>query len=318
MNRFVRSTATAFALRDPYPWRDLAGLARRGEQLGYRAVFLPEVGSRDTLATLTGLAGETADLILGSGVVPLPSRAPRLLAAAAATVEERAGGRFILGIGTGPPDPGALDRLRMTVAMLRTVLAGETVALPDGSELRLALVPERPPPIWIAALGPRAVRLAGEIADGVLLNWCTPERVVRATEELAEGAATAGRDPEAISVAVYVRACLDQDAAAALAALQTTAGEYASYPAYARQFDSMGLGEDADRSAAAHRHHRPADVSEHLVREVCLLGEPSFAGGRLESYRRAGADLPVVYPVVVPGREPAASARETLEALAPA
>jgi 5,10-methylenetetrahydromethanopterin reductase len=312
-----RTTGTAFALRDPYPWGDLAALARRGEDLGYRALFLPEVGSRDTLAALAGLAGETGDLRLGTGVVPLPSRTPRLLAAAAATVQERSGGRLILGIGTGPSGPGALDRLRATVSMLRAVLSGETATLPDGATFRLGLIPERPPEIWVAALGPRAMRLAGEVADGVLLNWCTPERVVRAKDELAEGAAAAGRDPTAITVGVYVRACLEEDAAAALAAVQAAAGEYASYPAYGRQFASMGLGEDAERSAAAYRHGRPEDVSEHLVREVGLVGERSAAVGRLESYRRAGADLPVVYPVLIPGRDPAGSARATLESLAP-
>jgi 5,10-methylenetetrahydromethanopterin reductase len=313
-----RTAGTAFALRDPYPWGDLAALARRGEELGYRALFLPEVGSRDTLAALTGLAGETRGILLGTGVVPLPSRAPWLLAAAGATVQERSGGRLLLGLGTGPSGPGALDRLRGTVSMLRTALSGGAATLPDGTEFRLGLVPERAPQIWIAALGPKAMRLAGEVADGVLLNWCTPERVARAKEELAEGAAAAGRDPDAISVGVYVRACVEEDAAAALAAVQAAAGRYATYPAYARQFASMGLGEDAERSAAAHRHHRPDDVSEHLVREVCLVGEPSVAAGRLESYRRAGADLPVVYPVVPLGPDPAASARVTLEALGPA
>jgi 5,10-methylenetetrahydromethanopterin reductase len=312
-----RMAGTAFALRDPYSWRDLVALARGGEELGYRALFLPEVGSRDALAALTGLAGETGDLLLGTGVVPLPSRTPRLLAAAAATVQERSGGRLILGVGTGPSGPGALDRLRATVSMLRAALSGRTATPPDGAAFRLGLIPERSPEIWVAALGPKAMRLAGEIADGVLLNWCTPERVVRARDELAEGAAMAGRDPAAITVGVYVRACLEEDAGAALAAAQAAAGEYASYPAYARQFTSMGLGEDAERSAAAHRHGRPEDVSEHLVREVCLVGEPSVAAGRLESYRRAGADLPVVYPILLPGRDPASSARVTLEALAP-
>ena len=307
----------AFALRDPYPWPDLADLAREGESLGYAALFLPEVGARDVLATLTGLAGETRALLLGSGIVPMPARTPRLLAAAAATVQERSGGRLILGLGTGPSSPGALERLRALVALVRGALAGEHVRLEDGTRFQLGLVPERPPEIWIAALGPKAVRLAGEVADGVLLNWCTPERVRRARAELADGARGAGRDPSEVTVAVYVRACLHRDASAAMAAVQAMAGEYASYPAYARQFAALGLGDDAEQAAAAHRAGRSEDVPERLVREVSLVGEPSHARGRLESFRLAGADLPVVYPVVVPGTPPDASARETLQALAP-
>ena len=85
-------------------------------------------------------------------------------------------------------------------------------------------LPETPPPIWLAALGPKAVRMAGELADGVLLNWCTPERVRQAREEVAEGARAAGRDPAEVTVGVYVRACLDPDVMAAIDAVQAMVG----------------------------------------------------------------------------------------------
>jgi len=313
-----RVAGTAFALRDPYPWGHLSGLARIGESLGYHALFLPEVGSRDVLAALTGLAGDTRSLLLGSGVLPLPARSPRLLAKAAATVQERSDGRLILGIGTGPASPGALEHLRATVAMLRAAFAGQEATTPDGESFRLALVPERAPAIWIAALGPKAVRLAGQVADGVLLNWCTPERVAQALGELREGAATADRDPADVTVSVYVRASIHgNDEDAALEAIRVAAGEYASYGAYARQFARMGLEEEAAQAAAAHAAARPADVPERLVRSVAVLGPPAEARARLEEYRAAGADLPVVYPAIVPGLAPARSALTTLEAVAP-
>jgi alkanesulfonate monooxygenase SsuD/methylene tetrahydromethanopterin reductase-like flavin-dependent oxidoreductase (luciferase family) len=312
-----RAAGTAFALRDPYPWGDLSGLARIGESLGYRALFLPEVGSRDVLATLTGLAGETRSLRLASGVLPLPARSSRLLAKAAATVQERSEGRLLLGIGTGPAVPGALEHLRATVAMLRAAFAGEEATTPEGDRFRLALVPEPAPEIWVAALGPKAARLAGEVADGVLLNWCTPERVAQALGELREGAAIAGRDPADVTIAVYVRACINEDESVALETVRTAAGEYARYGAYARQFERMGLGEEAGRAAAAHAAARPADVPERFVRAVAVVGSPADARARLDEYRTAGADLPVVYPAIVPGIRPARSALTSLEALAP-
>jgi alkanesulfonate monooxygenase SsuD/methylene tetrahydromethanopterin reductase-like flavin-dependent oxidoreductase (luciferase family) len=305
----------ALALRDPWPWLDLVGLVRLGESLGYRALFLPEVGSRDTLAALTGLAGETARLRLGTGIVPMPSRSPALLGMAAATVQERSGGRLILGLGTGPSGPGALARLRELVVAMKRLLRDGTAEL-EGRTLSLSLVPDVPPPVWIAALGSRAVRAAGEVADGVLLNWCTPERVARAVDEVGEGARAAGRDPAAVTVAVYVRAGLGDDPAEQRSALRTAAGEYASYPAYARQFAAMGLAEGAEGAAAAHRGGRPDGVPDGLVDAVCLWGDPAAARERLAAYRAAGAELAVVYPVVGT-TDPVGDARRTLERLAP-
>src|SRR5262245_12652632 len=197
-------SGTAFALRDPLPWDDLAAIVRASEDAGYAALFLPEISGRDALVTLGALAGETRHLLLGTGVVPMASRTTMLTAMAAATVHERSRGRLILGIGTGGAAPGALDRLRDRVGDLRALLGGETVEI-DGAARRLSLAPGSRVPIWISALGPRAMRLAGEVADGVLLNWCPPERVAFAAERIREGAERSGRDPGEVMIGVYVR-----------------------------------------------------------------------------------------------------------------
>ena len=306
---------TGVALRDPLPWLRFARAARSAEDLGYVAAFLPEIAGRDALAALTGLAGETSSLLLGTGVIPMTSRAPMLTAMAAATVQERSGGRAILGLGTGPAVPGALDRLRDLVVRLRVLVQGAPPE-PGAASTPLSLALPAPIPIWISALGPRALRLAGEIADGVLLNWCPPERVRQARALVAEGAALAARPPGEVTIAVYVRASLGGDDAAAMAALRRATGEYASYPSYARQFASVGLAEEASAAAAAHRAGRPQEVPEGLVRAVTLVGDAGSARDRLQAYRDAGADLPVVYPVTA-GPDPAGSLAATLDALAP-
>jgi 5,10-methylenetetrahydromethanopterin reductase len=285
------------------------------ESRGYGAVFLPEIFGRDALVALGSLAGSTDRLLLGTGIIPMTSRTPLLTAMAAASVQERSGGRLILGVGTGPAVAGALDRLRELVALLRRLLAGERVEI-DGRTRQLSLVPDTQVPIWISALGPTAVRLAGEIADGVLLNCCLPERVGGARAEVREGADAAGRDPDEVTIAVYVRASLGADRAAAFRALQAAIGEYTSFPAYARQFAAMGLGDPASAAAEAFTAGHPEDVPEALVREVCLIGDPAAAWARLDEFRDAGADLPVVYPVVT-AVDPAGSATDTLRALAP-
>ena len=314
VNGVRQPRGTAFALRDPLPWGAFAGIAASGELLGYRAVFLPEITGRDTFAALAGLAGETRELLLGTGIVPMTSRETLLTAMGAATVHERSGGRLLLGLGTGAAVPGALDRLREEVRALRSLFAGEPVERKGEAE-RLSLDPGSRVPIWISALGPKAMRLAGEVADGVLLNWCPPERVAFARERVREGAEAVGRDAAQILIAVYIRACVEQDDAAALAAMRAAAGQYAAFPAYARQFRAVGLGEEAAAATAAHRAGDPDAVPERLVRAACLLGGRGQALERLAAYREAGADLPVVYPV--PAGEPAPSILGTLLALAP-
>jgi alkanesulfonate monooxygenase SsuD/methylene tetrahydromethanopterin reductase-like flavin-dependent oxidoreductase (luciferase family) len=290
-------TGTGFALRDPFPWEDLAAIVRASEDAGYAALFLPEISGRDAFVALGALAGETRHLLLGTGVVPMGSRTTMLTAMAAASVDERSRGRLILGIGTGGAATGALDRLRERIRDLRALLAGETTEV-DGERRRLSLEPGSPVPIWISALGPRAMRLAGEVADGVLLNWCPPERVAFAAERIREGAERAGRDPGRVAISVYVRSWVGEDDGEAWPALLEAAAQYASIPAYARQFEQVGLG---------------GLGSEALVRAVCALGDD--ARDRIEAYRQSGADLPVVYPVAAANT--ATSIEATLSALAP-
>lgn len=308
----LRQRGTAFAIRDPLPWKDLCEIVQAAEQTGYRALFLPEIRERDAMVTLGMLAGEARDLSLGTGVLPMRVRATQLTAMAAATVQERSSGRLILGLGTGDVRSGALDELRETVNEVRALLAGETVER-DGRRVTLTLVPATSVPIWIAALGPKAMRLAGEVADGVLLNWCPPERVGFARTQIAQGAEAAGRDPDAVAIAVYVRSWAGEDESEAMPALKAMAGLYASMPAYRRQFEQVGLGRQAGVAAQAHRAERPQDVPEVLVRAVCALGDQ--ARDRFEAFREAGADLPVVYPVAAGAAAP--SIERTIVALAP-
>lgn len=302
----------AFAIRDPLPWNDLVGIVRAAENAGYRALFLPEISGRDALVTLGALARDTRDLLLGTGVLPMRSRTPLLTAMGSATVDERSGGRLLLGLGPGPVGRGALDELAELIGTLRSLFAGGTIER-RGRPVGLSLLPSAEIPIWISAMGPKAMRLAGEIADGALLNWCSPERAAFAKARIAEGAEAAGRDPAEIALGVYVRSWVGQDAEAAMTVLRSAAGEYASYPAYARQFAQLGLGTEAEAAAAAHRAGRPQDVPEVLVRAVSAVGDR--APERIEEFREAGADLVVVYPI--PVGEPAASIEATLLALAP-
>jgi alkanesulfonate monooxygenase SsuD/methylene tetrahydromethanopterin reductase-like flavin-dependent oxidoreductase (luciferase family) len=218
-------------------------------------------------------------------------------------------------VGSGPPGPGSLDRVRRLVGALRAALGlgdGRTGARTTFA-VELTIGP--PPPIWLAALGDRMITLAGEIADGVVLNWCTPDRVRRARELIAEGASRAGRLPSDITVSVYVRACIDPDEEVALEALKGPTGQYASMPHYRRQMDAMGLGDLADAAARSVGVGRLTDVPEDLVRSLCVVGHLDRGHDLLQAHRDAGVDLPVVYPV--PARDAVSSVMATMLALGP-
>ena len=263
----LAESETGIVLRDPLAWADAVRIVETARDAGYGAVFVPEIDSREAFSTLTGYSLVAPGMKVGTGVVTVSSRAPTTTAMAAATVQELSGGRMILGIGAGsigsaPGSAGSATSrgpLAMTeeyVRVVRGALSGDRVASDvfGVSGFRLAIpLPGGPPPVWLAALGERMLALAGRVADGVILNWCTPERVVAARKTLAESAERSGRDPGDITVAVYVRACLGVQDEVALPPLQAMAGMYAAIPAYGRQMAAMGFGRDAEIAAAAHR-----------------------------------------------------------------
>jgi alkanesulfonate monooxygenase SsuD/methylene tetrahydromethanopterin reductase-like flavin-dependent oxidoreductase (luciferase family) len=307
-------------LRDPLPWDEALDVVRTAEDTGYEAVFVPEIQAREAFATLAGFAANTERIRLGTGIVTVASRAPATTAMAAATVHEASGGRMILGIGSGGAtrDQHPLALVQDYARFARAALAGEPARSErfgvDGFELGVAL--PSPVPVWLAALGDRMIALAGRVADGVLLNWCTPERVASARAALAASAEAAGRDPSEVTVAVYVRACLGVEEDLALGPLRSMAGMYASFPAYARQMEAMGLGEDATRAAAAHAARSPEGVPESLVRALTVTGDRKQARARFDAYRDAGADLVLCYPVAV-DRDAYSSVLGTVLAAAP-
>ena len=306
---------TGLALREPFAWHDFVQVVRTAEDAGYDALFVPEIAGREAFASLAGVATSTQRLLLGTGVVPIHARRMETTAMAAATVQELSSGRLVLGVGAGPPGRGALDRVRRHVATLRSALWDRRGADSGPNTFRVALNVAAPPPIWLAALGDRMIALAGEVADGVLLNWCTPERVSVACRLVAEGAGAAGRDPSAVTIAVYVRACIDPEEEVALRALKGPTGQYASMPHYRRQMEAMGLGSPAHVAARAADQGREEDVPEDLVRALCVVADADAGHRRLAAMRDAGADLPVVYPV--PARDPVSSVMGTMLALAP-
>ncbi|MER7794813.1 LLM class flavin-dependent oxidoreductase [Streptomyces sp. NPDC097640] len=201
----------------------VVGTARRAEQLGFDDVWFPDSQLlwRDVFATLTAAALGTERIGLGTAVTNLATRHPAVVASAARTVAELAPGRFTLGLGVGNSSVGPVGLRQTTSAgmrdgltMLRALLDGEEWDF-DGhaGKVRSRLRDPRPDvPLHLAASGPKNLRLAGEIADGViLLSGVSPRTLQGATARVREGAEAAGRDARRIPLTVSAFCAVTDD-----------------------------------------------------------------------------------------------------------
>ncbi len=317
---------------------ELRQAGREAARLGFESLWTPAGGVPDAFHVCAAWA-EDVPLWTGISVVPAARMwGPLALAAQAATVGQRSDGRFVLGLGTGGYGPGFWasvglpDRpiavMRDYLTTVRALLAGETVTY-EGPALRLRGAslgtPDLPRvPIQLGALGPQMVRLAGELADGALLNWATPDRIAESRRLVAEGAARVGRDPDEVALTMYIRVCVDDDLAAARAAFGAQVLGYAlARPGtpvtagYRGMFAQMGFGEvltdlEEQRNTGASMDALVAATPDEMLTAVGYFGP---AAGAAAAYARltAGLDETVVRIVTArPGLEPVVSAMEAL------
>jgi len=203
-------SALRFGLRCPpcVPATEVAAFARDVEQTGFDVAWVPDSQFlwRDVWATLALVATSTERIGLGTAVTNFETRDVAVTAGAASTIEELAPGRFRLGVGTGDSavktigrPPTRIDPMRERIERLRALVRGEVVTFAgEGAyrdrRVRVRHAPGRDVPIYVAASGPRALALAGEVADGVIvLCGLAPQLVERALEHVADGAARKGR-----------------------------------------------------------------------------------------------------------------------------
>jgi alkanesulfonate monooxygenase SsuD/methylene tetrahydromethanopterin reductase-like flavin-dependent oxidoreductase (luciferase family) len=300
------------------------GIATHVEGGGFASLWTNEASGRDALLVCQAWAASTTDLQVGVGVLPMWTRSPAQLAMACATLQEASGGRFLLGLGvshagTMGPWHGANVRRPLTASReLLTILgqleAGERAEV-DGEvfssrRFRLAISPPPPPTRrYLAAMGPKMLALAGTLADGTLLNWAGVDEVARAGEIVRDAASAAGRSPQDVEVATYVRVAVADDRDAARTALGAQIAQYAALPAYASHLERQGFGAAVERAKAAHKAGAGAEGLTEALGDEALdalgwAGTPADdPSAMLEAYRSAGLDH-LVARVVVVGEDP--------------
>jgi probable F420-dependent oxidoreductase len=329
-------TAIGVRLRDSRlglaDMRQLVGLA---ERLGYDSVWLPESMGREALTELTALVLSSERIRIGTGIVPVFARLPTSAAAAAATAATLAPGRVILGLGIGHQSAlenghgvrfyRPLQHTREFATIARRLLREGKVSY-DGEvytikHYQLETPPPQPVPVYLAALRPQMLRLAGAVADGVLMNWATLEYVPQAIAYVREGAEAAGRSPDDVRIACYLRTCVTDAPEVVERATREQLARYGSMVYYRRYF--AGIGFETEAEALAHaweRGDRDAAVdavTEPMIRAVTIYGSAEECRQRLQAYRDAGLQLPVIapFPIGEPIRETFA---RTIEACVPA
>ena len=311
---------------------DIQGLARFAEGLGYQEVWMTEGAGRDSLSQLASIATATSRIVVGTGILPIYSRTPLVTAMSAAGLASVSGGRFILGLGVGnrpATETGhgvrfsrPLDRLREMIYIVRRLLQGEEVTF-RGKALHVTeaslgdAAPKEKVPIYIAALGPRMLRLAGEMADGVLLSWAASSYLKEAIRQVREGAVSAGRDPDDVVISGYVRVAVTNDLEAGRIALQNQVARYAGSTHYSNFFRFSGfIQEMNDVEKARQRSAAAAAISLDMQQEMGLVGNAQECRAGIEELRAMGLAKPIVAPLPVGDLKTAYEA--TMEAMAPA
>lgn len=284
---------------------------------GYTDVWTAEVGGADGFSPLAALATRNDSARLGTAIVPVFTRPPALLAMSAAALQNLSGDRFVLGLGTssdiiiqnwmGEPFTKPVTRLRETVEVLRDIFAGKKVSYEGDSfrlaDYRLQLDPGTRPPIYLAALGPKACRLAGEVADGVIFFLKTPAGVRQGLRWVAEGARAAGRDPAELDCVIRVTVAMDEDPDPLRAMQRRLITGYAMVAVYNRSLSQQGFEEEARDIVAAwkagDREKAAAAVSDRMMDELNITGTKRECASKLQAFRDAGVKTPVLLPLSV-------------------
>ena len=304
-------------------------LVREAESAGFDSVWAAEAYGSDAATVLAWIAGQTERIRIGSAIFQMPARSPAMTAMTAATLDNISGGRAIIGIGSSGPQVAEgwhgqrfakqLRRTREYVDIVRKALARERLEydgevyelpLPDGPgkalKLMIAPVQERIP-IYIAAIGPKNTQLVGEIADGWIPLFFSPEHVAEARMLLEEGAERAPRHLHDFDIAPSVQVRIDEDVDAARDAMRHFIALYVGgmgsreknfYNALVRRYGFEDAAQEIqDLYLDGKKEEAAAAIPPELIDLVSLVGPRDRVKERLEVYRAAGVGTLIVSPM---------------------
>ncbi len=307
----------------PGEWNEVMEKVKIADELGFDSVWLGESWGYELFTSMSDLIRVTQHIKVGAGIANIFSRTPALIASTAATLDERSGGRVLLGL--GPSGANVIEhwhglkfekpvkRTREYVEIIRMILRGEKLVyngeffhLERGFTLRFK--PLRADlPIYIAAMGPKNVEQSGEIADGILPVYWPGNRWKELREQLDAGSQKAGRPPHSAAIAPYITSILlpeNADEQTRHTAMAKAAEPLAYYIArmgvyYADMLTRQGFGEDVQAVLEVDKAKRSlksavAAVSPRMLEATAIIGTPKEVVAKLDAWGAAGVDEPLM------------------------
>jgi F420-dependent oxidoreductase-like protein len=283
---------------------------KRADELGFDAAYTTHIAGRDSLTVLMAYAAATERIRLGTGVVPIFSRTPATMAQTAATIDEYSNGRMVLGLGVshrvtvenwhGQKITKPVSQMREYLNGVRAILRGEEPPESEFFPTKFAFMgySARPElPIYVAALSPNMIKLAGELADGVMLWLCCPSYIESTViPALREGVEASGRSFDDFDVVAAVPVALTDDPDAARATFRQDLIPYASLPFYRAMLESSGFADEIAEfdagMAAGDIERAKAGLSDRMLAELAGIGDEDAVHGAVRRYQDAGVNSP--------------------------
>jgi F420-dependent oxidoreductase-like protein len=285
------------------------------EELGYEAVYVTQIAGRDALTVLTVYALHTSRIRVGTGVVPIYTRPPAVMAQQAATIDEAAGGRLNLGLGVshrpvvegwfGQTIDKPVREMKEYVAIVRAILRGEPP--PAGEKWRTGfqfagLDPRPDLKMYVAGLSPAMLRAAGEIADGVILWLCNPNYIRDVVvPEVTTGRERAGQALEGFDIVPAVPSAVVDDPAEAYGVMRRDLLTYFSLPFYRAMIERSGFESDVaafdEAAAKGDPEAMGAAISDDFLGLLTAVGDEEGVRAGVRRYADSGATSPCVGPI---------------------
>lgn len=320
------------AITLPAPFLDARGcveLAQRAEsEWGYPAIWMAETAGPDSFSLAGAMAVSTRTIEIGTAIVAVYNRTPAVLAMSAATLAQLSNDRFVLGLGSsshaimrdwnGCDFRAPLGHVRESVAIIRQALTADKTDFQGkyfrSSGLRLGAKPQKPLRIYLAALREKMCELAGEIGEGLIINFQPASAMPQILAAYRRGAARAGRDGSRDEVVCRFQVCVTNDRARARGLVRMAFGGYLSAPVYNAFLAWCGFEREAraiaegfakkDRAAVA------AAITDEIVDRIAIIGTPDECREQIAGFVRAGVTTPVLAPLAT-SREEALRVYET-------